>query len=69
MATYAYVCHACRHLASVHRLTSGATSVVIGPYRCPCGCEISQTDPMYGIDRATYDRRVKDLRPKASEPS
>jgi hypothetical protein len=58
MAKYAYVCTLCDHLATRHYLTPGAP-LVEGPYRCSystCTCEISQTDPLHGIDEATFNR-------------
>ncbi|MDV6979625.1 hypothetical protein [Mycobacterium intracellulare] len=55
---YAHVCDVCDHLASRHYLTPEATSVH-GPYACShreCDCQISQSDPTYGITEATFNR-------------
>lgn len=52
MSVYAYVCTLCHHLATDHRLTPEAASVVDGPYVCNCGCEIDQRTPLSGIGQA-----------------
>jgi hypothetical protein len=55
MKPYAYICTLCDHFASRHLMDSDATSVVEGPYLCShndCDCEITQTTPLRGINRA-----------------
>lgn len=56
---YALVCQRCKHLTSRHYLVPEATDVVAGPYLCShrdCECLVSQTDPVGGIDEATFNR-------------
>lgn len=62
---WAWVCHACQHYASAHRLKPGA-DLHDGPYLCPCGCQISQSSPLYTISRAE-DR--DSFRPNQEPPS
>ncbi|MGH9251884.1 MAG: zinc ribbon domain-containing protein [Acidimicrobiales bacterium] len=52
--TYAYICDACQHEASHHRLIKGG-DVKAGPYRCRrCSCEIAQNAPMHGLSEGQY---------------
>lgn len=66
MAPYAYVCRGCEHLLSGHLLAPDG-DLREGPYRCGCGCEIAQDAPMYGVDRDSFHRRERTLRPEAGE--
>jgi hypothetical protein len=53
--TYAYMCEACKHEASRHRLVKGG-DIKAGPYRCQrCECEIPQDAPMYTLSQRQYE--------------
>lgn len=55
---YAWICQACNHPSSEHRLI--ADKPVEGPYACRlCDCEMMQSDPQHGVDREAFDRLTK----------
>ena len=55
---YAYICRACDHPMSRHRLVKGAESVVDGPYACQhCPCKVAQKAPTYPLSESDYNAR------------
>lgn len=53
MSAYSHICLACDHPASLHGLLPDAESVH-GPYRCHCGCEITQDSPLLPLNHDAW---------------